>query len=241
MMHQESKHTAFCMVSFKLKPVNHRQPHFIHLSGKWSRCSTPQTPNPNTIFFVQRDHCGKEALAWIAYLAVPESWWRDLGMDFSEPTWWLDMTFINLFYLLLLQLGKVYNDFLGKLQRNSRQLPVAKGCLKFCGMNHLMISQSMEFIHPDLKRFTSKTHWDLNIFKQHVQFRCHVLNPRFPRSGFPGPILILGGSSHLLGLSILQVSLTSDSAAVTQLHPQNVGLVTKKHPFFKGHVNSPSL
>ena len=69
--------------------------------------------------------------------------------------------------------------------------------------------------------------------KQDVQFRCHVLNPRFPRSGFPGPILILGGSSHLLGLSILQVSLTSDSAAVTQLHPQTLGWSPKNTLFLR--------
>ena len=72
--------------------------------------------------------------------------------------------------------------------------------------------------------------------KQDVQFRCHVLNPRFPRSGFPGwegPILILGGSSHLLGLSILQVSLTSDSAAMTQLHPQTLGWSPKNSLFLR--------
>ena len=64
--------------------------------------------------------------------------------------------------------------------------------------------------------------------------------------GFPDlvsqdPFWYLEHHPILLGLSILQVSLPGDSVAVTQLHPQNVGLVTKKHPFFKGHVNSPSL
>lgn len=127
-----------------------------------------------------------------------------------------------------------------KPPRNSRQLLVAKGCLKFCGF---CFSLPLD----DLAVHGIHTSWSKEVyikdslrFKQHVQFRCHVLNPRFPISGFPGPILILRASSHLLRLSILQVSLTSDSAAMTQLHPQTLGW-SPKNPSFKGHVNSPSL